>query len=105
MFTQSYIGQCDKIRQTLEGEDLWRKIMSFKRFVSKEDFMDHIDPSNILDEDETIDEFMKSDPDAYYAYSRVDNINYWLIGHSGFEFIWRSDYSVLNEDTARYAAH
>jgi len=85
---QSYIGQCDVIRRSEEGESFWQTLMNQAEKISKEDFLSNINPDNILEDDETVDDFIAADPDSYFAKSIVNNNLYYFIGTHGFEFIW-----------------
>lgn len=84
-----YLGQCDKIRRTPEGQELWDKLMEKGTPISKEDFMANVDPSTILDEGEGLDDWMAGDPEANFYHATVAGRAYYFIKHSGFEFIWK----------------
>lgn len=99
---QIYIGQCDRIRRTTEGEDFWQELMKNKKIISKNNFLSKINPSNILDDDESIDDFIVSDKDSYFAKSIVNKKIYYFIGTSGFEFIWEIKNTLIESyDTVK----
>jgi len=53
----SFLSQCDNFRRDYEdGENLWQEMMRNKESVSLASVIDMVDFSNILDEDETIED-------------------------------------------------
>ena len=88
-FNTKYLGQCDRIRKLPGGEELWHKLIANKIHISKEDFLSHVNTQDILDEDDTIEEFFGSDTNSYYAKSEIDGVVYFFISTHGFEFIWK----------------
>jgi hypothetical protein len=82
-----YIGPCDRIRRTSSGDLWWHSVMRGKRRITEEEFLAVIDPSDILDEDETFDEFLKIHGyTSFYQYK-----NTYLIADddpNGFELFW-----------------
>jgi len=85
---QKYVGQCDVVRRSEEGESFWQTMMANMKKISKNEFLKAINPSNILEPDEIVDDFMADDPESYYAKSIVNGSLYYFLGTSGFEFIW-----------------
>lgn len=89
-FNTKYFGQCDIIRKHPGGEELWHKLIAHEIRITKEEFLSHVNIKDILDEDETIDDFTGNDKDTYYAKSIVDGVVYYFFMTYGFEFIWKS---------------
>lgn len=84
----SYLGQCDRVRINSENENNWQQMMSLKQPISKEEFLSVIDPFSILDEDETIEEFLFNCSDVGIFKSVWGNNPCYFIACNGFEFIW-----------------
>lgn len=78
-------GACDRIRQTEEGETFWQNMMKNKKAVSEQEFLKNVDVSDILDEDETWDEYKLTSPNIKFYKSGK---NTYFFQASGFEFIW-----------------
>lgn len=88
-FESKYIGQCDLIRKTPNGEKFWQKLMSNMIKITEEELLQNINPSDILDsEEETIQDFILGDKESYFAKSIVNNKIYYFLATHGFEFIW-----------------
>lgn len=88
----SYIGQCDKVRCDSKGESFWQNMMSTKKKITQREFLKHIDPSRILDDGESFDEWVsyhKQEDDTMGFYKSSDNI--YFIQVAGFEYIWKSN--------------
>ena len=84
-----YIGQCDKIRRTAEGEAFWREMISNAKTISEALFLEHADVSDILDDDETWEQYKTgcSDDTSYHC-SVVGGFDIVFFKTCGFEFIW-----------------
>ena len=83
-----YMGQCDKLRRTEQGERYWQEMMDHRTPISEEEFLAHVDPSPLLDEDETWAEWLENnrqqDPDLMFYRSGAA----YFVQTAGFEFIW-----------------
>ena len=88
-FNTKYIGQCDRIRKTPEGDALWHKLIENEIRITKEEFLSNVDVRDILDEDDTIENFTGTDKNTYYVKSIVDGVVYFFLMTYGFEFIWK----------------
>lgn len=86
--TQEYVGQCDVIRKKPGGEEFWHELMDNREEISKDDFLLNINPSRVVEDDETVDDFIAGDLDSYFAKTVINNKLYYFIGTHGFEFIW-----------------
>lgn len=58
-----YLGQCDRLRMA-GYEDLWQHLMHSREPLSLEEFELACEVETILDEDETLEEFVMGDPDS-----------------------------------------
>lgn len=85
---QQFVGPCDRIRQTSEGETWFHKTMSDKKEISEKEFIKNIDPKAILDEGETWAEYRtnmeRQDTVKYY---KSDDVYFFQT--VGFEYFWR----------------
>ena len=83
-------GVCDRVRKTPEGEAFWQDMMKHKEEISEEEFLQNVDPSEILDDDETWEEYLRnaqrSDPDFKF-YKSKDGVYFFQT--AGFEFIFK----------------
>ena len=83
-----YLGQCDKLRMVSEGEAFWQQMVKYPQKISKEKFLEHCNPAELLDEGETLDQWLQGDPEAGFYRNLVNGEVVYYIQHSGFEFIW-----------------
>lgn len=90
----SYFGQCDKVRSLSdENELLWHEMMKNKNPISIDYFIQSVDFSNILDDDETPEEWINnasmSDPDSgtYESNWGIEPVMFFQT--AGFEFIFK----------------
>jgi len=90
-----FLSDCSHLRVNSDGENLWRSLMNSKEEISKEEFENSVEKQAIealLDEGETIEDFMISDLTSYFAKSIVNNQTYYFIGTCGFEFFFGEKY-------------
>lgn len=89
---KTYLGQCDKLRKDSCGEDNWQKMMQNAIPISDKDFINSVDMTPILDEDESaidlISEYHKQDPDAKAYKSIWGDKPCVFYQVAGFEFIF-----------------
>jgi hypothetical protein len=80
---------CDKVRHDDTGEAFWQDMMKNKKKISEREFLKHVNPKNILDPDETWQQFKadKADDPDFAFYSSIDNV--YFIQYAGFEYIWK----------------
>ena len=83
-----YLGQCDRLRCNVIGEDNWQKMIQKHVKVSREEFESNCDLEKLLDEDERLEEFIAADPTSYFAKSLWGNSPCYYIMTAGFEFIF-----------------
>ena len=84
---EKYIGQCDRVRRTPEGEELWQNMMKNAKKISEKEFLKHADVKILLDDDETWEMFKSYHSDLEFYKSN----NLYFIQTCGFEFIWSDD--------------
>lgn len=84
-----YLGQCDRLRTLPGGEEGWQEMMKNHLKVSEEEFLSHCDPrEELLDEEETLEDFIAADPTSYFAKSTFMGKPCYFIGTHGFEFLF-----------------
>ena len=88
MAKAKYFMQCDRMRMKPNGEAIWREMMKKRRTVEQSTFERNVDPKDLLDEDETLSDFIAGDPEAVFYKSDVRGIKVWFIQMAGFEFIF-----------------
>lgn len=80
---------CDRLRRTEEGEDFWQEMMNTRKKVSEREFLRKVDISDVLDKDETWEEYSENasrqgDPIKFYK----SKDGTYFFQTAGFEFIW-----------------
>lgn len=83
-----YLGQCDKLRKTTLGEQRWQQMMALKVPISLEDFENLCKLETLLDEGESLEEFIREDPTSGFYSSIWGGTPCLFIQVSGFEFIF-----------------
>jgi len=84
-----YLGQCDRLRKkSTQNEANWQEMMKQKKPISMGTFKSKADYKAILDEDETLKDFVAGDPDAGFFQSVWGNKKCVFLRTAGFEFIW-----------------
>ena len=84
-----YIGQCDRIRKNPDGERFWRYVMGHAVPVSQEEFLNQCDISPLLDENETVEQFLSDYRTVGYYKANYNNTGYYWFGTRGFEFFFK----------------
>ena len=88
-----YIGQCDILRKTFQGEDNWQKMMVDAQPTTLKIAMKACDLSVLCDEEETpeqlVDEWVKQDPTTSAFFSNWGPHSCVFFQTCGFEFIFR----------------
>lgn len=80
-----FIGVCDKIRHDGDKEDWWNRMMDNKENISEEEFLKHVNPESILDDDEIWEEYKSGLSDDIKFY-KTDDVYFFQT--AGFEFFW-----------------
>lgn len=87
-----FFQPCDRYRMNFEsGEENWHEMMGNKKEIPVESFLKIADTSRLLDDDETVEDFMASDPEAATYISTIKDEKVAFIATSGFEFIFTKD--------------
>lgn len=87
-----YFNQCDRWRTRYEkGEEHWQEMMANKKPLSLDAFLLLADPSELLDEGETVSEFVADDPEHGFYISKANQQTLLFLYHAGFEFIFTHD--------------
>jgi len=90
---KKYIGQCDALRRNCDvNENLWHQMMENKKEISIDEFIENVDFSSLIDEDETVESFIldakKSDPTTAAYISNWGEQECMFFQTAGFEFIF-----------------
>lgn len=98
-----YHNQCDRFRQTDQGEADWQEMMKNAKPVEQQAFEAVCDPDDMLDEGESLSDFLasSSDPDAGFYQSTIRNHRVLFLQVSGFEFIYTPAGGPLPEGMGR----
>ena len=83
-----YIGQCDKLRKSPDGEHNWHNMMATAKPVSVREFLSQVDMSPLLDEGESVEDFLKNMSDVKFYLSSWGNQPAYFMGTKGFEFVF-----------------
>lgn len=90
---KKYLGQCDTLRRGQAcNEEFWQNMMNNKIEIPFKEFIDGIDASKFLDEDETMSEYidnsLRIDSDTKTYISKWDDKDVVFLQTAGFEFIF-----------------
>lgn len=96
----TFIGTCDRVRGCAGTEtDLkWNEMMKNAIPISLDEFLANCDPSEALDEDESIEEYINTNPDIEFFKSNFGSSNCYFWKTANFEFIW---VEKINEKTSQ----
>lgn len=87
-----YFNQCDRWRtQYPTGEAGWQEMIRNKSSISMSVFKKAVSYRDILDEKETLDDFIASDSGSGFFRSRVKGNPVFFVESCGFEFIFTVD--------------
>lgn len=93
---RKYVGQCDRVRRAgASNEEKWQAMMNCAHAVSAATFLDNVDITDLLEEDETakqskqwIADAMRTDSSTSFYRSWWGTERAWFIATAGFEFIF-----------------
>lgn len=90
---KQYIGQCDLLRRKCDSnEEYWHDMMKNKKRIFFSDFINKVDMQQMLDEDETPEQYIKdavrSDFETAAYVSNWGNKECMFLQTAGFEFIF-----------------
>ena len=84
-----YFMQCDKWRRLGDKEEqAWHEMIRNKQAISQEGFVDRVEINHLLEEGESLDEYVADDPEHGFYLSAVNGMPVYFLQHSGFEFIF-----------------
>lgn len=84
-----YFTQCDRMRTLYaHGEDAWHRMMRERKCIADTKVDRLCDLTGLLDPDETLEDFVSSDPEYGCYSSNLLGHECIFIQHSGFEFIF-----------------
>jgi hypothetical protein len=93
-----FFEQCDRWRRNFaNGESNWHEMMRNKVAISQDELKDAVTVEDILDEDETLDDFVCSDPDHGFYSSTINDEKVFFMQDCGFEFIFTEKGCAPNE--------
>ena len=102
----TYIGTCDRLRlNNPENELKWREMIKNKSELNVKDFKKDLDASQLLDDDETIDDFLNylssNDTIKFYKSKWGDKECKFIqtSGTNGFEYIFVNDNDMSKQLT------
>jgi len=81
-------GVCDRVRKLPGGEEFWQKMMKHKEEISEDEFLEAVNPEDVLDPGETWEEYQSGHTDIKFFKSIDDT---YFFQTAGFEFIWKED--------------
>lgn len=85
----TYLGQCDRLRMIGSGnEAAWQVMMKNARPVPSAEFFKNVDFSRVMDDDETVEQWMQSNHDAQFFKSVWNGRPAYFAQTGGFEFIF-----------------
>ncbi len=88
----TYATQCDRLRSNPEGDQTWIALISRAAVVDRTELESAVDLSGLLDEGETLDDFVSQDPNhRFYKSHDGEGNSIYFIAHSGFEFFFGED--------------
>jgi len=92
--SRHFLGTCDRVRRTDEGEADWHTMMTHRVEISEADFLAAVIVSDMLDEGETFDDFttcaeMEGEPCRFFKTEMPDGLTRFHIQQAGFEWIFQ----------------
>lgn len=83
-----YAIQCDKLQRLDQGELIWATLMNKAERIALDEFEDACDLSGLLEEGETLEDFIGSDEYSGAYRVRLGSQTTYFIQTSGFEFFF-----------------
>ncbi len=97
----NYLGQCDVIRRTPEGELFWAEMMESKKAISLGDFCKAVNTHSFdaIDwhEGETLSDYIRDDETSGFYESLVHGRTVYFFQTCGFEFIFIEQVITLKD--------
>lgn len=82
-----FLGPCDRLRMA-GGEELWQHMMLHRQPISIDRFATECRLETLLEDDETLEDFIASDPESGFYSSVWGEQPCRFIQTCGFEFIF-----------------
>ena len=87
--SRHFLGTCDRVRRTDEGEADWHTMMAYRVEISEDEFLAAVIVSDMLDEGETFDDFTataegEGEPCRFFKTGEIFHIQ-----QAGFEWIFK----------------
>jgi hypothetical protein len=84
----NFIGICNNIRCDGNGETWWKNVMKNKIEITQDEFLKHVNPSNILDDDESWEDYYLNmvQSDSSTKFYKTNNV--YFFQYAGFEYFW-----------------
>lgn len=82
-----FLGTCDRIRKPKGGEEFWQCMMKNKSKISEKEFLRKVNLKEMLDDDETWEEWKQSQSDKIKYFKSSDDT--YFLQTAGFEFIFK----------------
>ena len=84
----TFFKTCDRFRRCLGGEADWHKMMRNKKRITQREFERVADPANMLDDGETLDDWIFASGGTEFFRSVVDDTPVYFLQAAGFEYIF-----------------
>lgn len=97
----TFFDQCDRFRRCIGGEADWQEMMRRKKRISQSEFERFVDPSDMLDADETLDDWVATSGGTEFFRSAIGDETVYFMQAAGFEFIFRDPRRQESLDEAR----
>lgn len=90
-----YAIQCDRLQIKVEhGQEIWNSLIAGAIRIQPEEFQAACNLDGLLDEDETLEDYVASDPDWACYRSETTQGQVYILQTAGFEFFFTPDGSV-----------
>ncbi len=84
----TYFGQCDRVRRCYGNEEKWQEMIKNHTKIDIETFKSLCNYEILLEDDETLEEYIADDQGAYFAISNWGDLECCYLMRVGFEFIF-----------------
>jgi len=93
MSRAKFIGTCDRVRRTDEGEADWHTMMTYRVEIQEDEFLSSVLVFDMLDDGETFQDFTdtaegEGDPCRFFKTEMPDGMTRFHIQQAGFEWIF-----------------
>ncbi len=84
-----FLGSCDRLRRTEEGETFWQQMTSTSIPIPEKEFLSKVNIADLLDIDEAWENYKTVAAQEMSPIEFFKSDNAYFISRSGFEFIWK----------------